>query len=565
MKNLVLPTLTSIGKIRKASFVRRTRKVSFFQEKFLYSLLYAYQGTELGKKYGLGDIKNIDQFRQRLPVQSYRNYETYIEKIAKGEPNILTPDPVVYLNLTSGSTGKQKLIPVTKRSRQVLNHTNQVGIGFITEAAHKCNLPIGKLLLTSSVKLIGSSSGGIPFGHISAGDLRLNKMLYQQLFAHPYETLLPIEPRTRYYVCLLFALRNCNMRIIGANFPILGLQLANYLNSHAEELIHNLKTGKIAPWLQLEPNLRVKLQRQFSPLPQRAMRLEQILKSEGKLTPQLAWPNLSFIITARGGTSNFYFERFPDYFGDIPIFGGIYASSEATFGIYHEFNNDGVILAIDSGFFEFIPPEQWNIEDPKTLLPQELQVGQHYRILVTNYSGLYRYDIGDVIEVVGFFNQTPLISFRHRVGGLLSSTTEKTSEFHAIQVMQQLQKEFNLPLENFCITLSEHELPAHYLLNIELIPGSEIRDPERFLAEFDNKLQQANISYQDKRKNNIVPPPRLRIVAHGSFAKIRQRSLKRGISDSQFKFAHVSEDRKMLSGILIQQEVRLPGDCQFTT
>jgi len=37
--------------------------------------------------------------------------------------------------------------------------------------------------------------------------------------------------------------------------------------------------------------------------------------------------------------------------------------------------------------------------------------------------------------------------------------------------MQALQQEFSLPLEDFCITLSENDVPAHYLVNIELAPG----------------------------------------------------------------------------------------------
>ncbi len=560
MTNLVLPILTNGGKIAKANFVRKTHQPDVFQQRFLRSLLQVYKGTELGHKYGLGDIQTIEQFRTRVPILPYSSYEPYVERIAAGETNILTPDQVIYLNLTSGSTGKQKLIPVTKRSRQVLNRANQVGIGFAADAAQRRGLPIGKMLLTSSVQLVGRSSGGIPYGPVSVGDLRLNKLLYKQVFAHPYEALLPADSKARHYMCLLFALRNPDMRVIGANFPVLGLQLAQYLESYAEELLHDLKTGEIASGLTLEPGVREQLQQQFSPEPKRARQLEEILHSEGRLTPQLAWQNLSCIITARGGTSNFYFERFPSYFGDTPIFGGIYASAEATFGIYHDLNNDGTILAIDSGFFEFIPPEQWDVDQPKTLLPHEVQVGQYYRILVTNYSGFYRYDIGDVVEVVGFFNQTPLISFRHRVGGLLSSTTEKTNEFHATQVMQQLQQEFDLPLENFCITLSEHEVPAHYLLNIELVPGYNLREPQRFLAEFDHKLQQANVSYQEKRRNHRVPSPRLRILAPGSFAKVRQRLLQKGMPASQFKFPHISENRQFLAGLTVQREVRLSAD-----
>ena len=143
------------------------------------------------------------------------------------------------------------------------------------------------------------------------------------------------------------------------------------------------------------------------------------------------------------------------------------------------------------------------------------------------------------------------------MGGLLSATSEKTNEFHATQVLQQLQQEFNLPLANYCITLSENEIPPHYLLNIELLPNHPLNNPEKFLAEFDLKMQQANVSYEDKRHNNILPPPRLRILAPGSFATVRHRLLQRGIPDSHLKIPHINEDRKFLAGLDIEQEVKL--------
>jgi hypothetical protein len=169
---------------------------------------------------------------------------------------------------------------------------------------------------------------------------------------------------------------------------------------------------------------------------------------------------------------------------------------------------------------------------------------------------LYRYDIGDVVEVLGFYEKAPLLAFRHRLGGLLSSTTEKTTEFHATQVMQLLQQEFNVPLENFCITLSEDTVPAPYLVNIELPPGHSLPDPQAFLSRFDHRLKEIHVSYEVKRRDQ-VPPPRLRILESGSFAEVRQRLLRRGIPESQLKFPHISEDRKILSGLRIEKEVRL--------
>ena len=220
------------------------------------------------------------------------------------------------------------------------------------------------------------------------------------------------------------------MRGMIANFPMLILRTCNYLEKFAEDLIQDLERGTIAAWLNLEPALRQQLERQWSANPTRATELRAILSTAGRLTPKLVWPQLSFIANARGGTSGFYFERFPEYFGDTPIFGAVYSSAEGMFSIYHDVDSDGSVLAVESGFFEFVPEEQWGVEHPRTLLATEVQSGQRYRILTTNYGGFYRYDIGDVVEVLGFYEQAPLIAFRHRCGGLLSSTTEKTTEFH---------------------------------------------------------------------------------------------------------------------------------------
>jgi GH3 auxin-responsive promoter len=556
MANLLMSLISIAAGQQKTKFVRKTFQVAAVQEKFLRSLLRAHHNTEWGRQHNLSQIKTVDQFRQQIPVLPYSSYEPYIERIAQGEPHVLTPDPVIYLNLTSGSTGKQKLIPVTKRSRRILNRANQTSIGFAMAAIRQRGSAIDKMLMVSSVQSLGHTQSGIEYGPISVSTLRLSNRFYRQIFVHPFEALQPTDSLARHYVCLLFALHDRHLSVIGANFPILALRLCDYLECYAEDLIQDLETGSIAKWLVLEPDLRSKLQQQLSANPARATELRQILKTEGRLTPKSVWKDLSLIITARGGTSNFYFERFPAYFGDTPIFGGIYASAEATFGVYADLDSDGVILAIESGFFEFVPEDQWNVAQPQTLLSTEVIPGQRYRILVTNYSGLYRYDIGDVVEVLDFYNQAPILAFRHRLGGLLSSTTEKTTEFHATQVMQQLQQDFALPLENFCITLSEQEVPAHYLVNIELVANHSLNDPQAFLQQFDRRLKEIHVSYEVKRRDQ-VPPPRLRIMASGSFATVRQRLLQRGMPESQLKFPHISEDRQFLQGLVVEQEVRI--------
>lgn len=400
------------------------------------------------------------------------------------------------------------------------------------------------------------TSGGIEYGPVSAGNLRKSRILFEQAFSFPFEALQIGDSLARHYVCLFFALQNPHLRGMMANFPMLILRTCQYLEYYAEKLIWDLKQGTIPSWLKIEPEIRQKLARRCSPNPGRALQLLEIMRSEGRLTPKLVWPELAYVGTARGGTSNFYFERFPDYLGDTPVSGGIYGTAEGDFSIYPDFDTDGGVLAIECSFFEFIPQDQWDEAQPKTLLPSEVKVGAYYRLLVTSYSGFYRYDIGDVVEVLGFYHQTPLIIFRHRRGGLLSSTTEKTTEFHVTQVMQTLQQEFKLQLEDFCITLSETEFPSPYLVNIELASGQALLDPKAFLQRFEYWMGTFNQLYLIARLDQ-VPPPRLRILASGSFVVVRQRQVERGTPDSQLKIPHISEDRQFLAGLSIEQEVGL--------
>lgn len=559
MVDLFFGGLSAIARQAKARFLRQTQKADAVQIQVLRSLLQHHRDTVFGHEHGFEQIQTIEDYRQAVPVSQYSFFEPYIDRMAQGEANVLVADPLIFMNMTSGSTGKKKLIPVTRRSRRAIARATQVAMGFVAEAARQTQRPLGKMLYSGSAKPAGTTPGGIAYGPVSTGDLRLSPLLYRQVFAYPFEALQVADIQDRTYLCLLFALSQPDLRVISATFPILALRLAQELDQFADDLIHDFETGAIAPWLKLDPLLRHRLERQWRAYPRRAAELRQIQANEGRLTPIAAWPNLSFLITARGGTSNVYFERFPDYFGDTPVFGGTYASAEATYGVHREFNTDSVILAIESGFYEFIPEDQWDMENPQTLLPWEVQVGDRYRIVVTNESGFYRYDVGDVVEVEGFCGKAPRFIFRYRRGGVLSASTEKTTEFHVTQVMQSLQRQFDVKLENFCITLSDDLIRPHYWVNVELALGQTLSNPTAFLQAFDTTLKDVHLSYAVKRKDQ-VPPPRLRILEAGSFDQLRQRMVERGVNEGQIKFPLVSDNRELLAGLAIAQDIRMSDD-----
>jgi hypothetical protein len=554
--SIALALLSIYAAYTRERLIRKTYTVQTAQANFLKTLIRSHQNTQLGQLFQLAQVRTVDDFRQHIPIHPYEFYAPYTDRVAAGEKNVLNPDAVNYINLTSGSTGNKKRVPVTRKFQHTLRQADLASIGFLLANLQQQGR-FGKSLLTNHAAPPELLDSGIPYGPVSVGSIRQGKWLVDQLFSVPFHALEINDTLARHYVCLLFALQNRNLRGWVANFPMLILRTCQYLEDYAEELITDLRQGTIAPWLPIDPDLRTRLGSRCLPQVDRADELSSILRQEGRLTPRAAWPFLSYITTARGGTSEFYLRRFPDFFGDIPVFGGVYGTAEVTFSVCHSFNQDSGILALESGFFEFIPAHQWGQEHPQTLLPHELTVGDRYRVLVTSYSGFYRYDIGDVVEVVGFYNEAPLIVFRHRYGGLLSSTTEKTTEFHVIQVMQQLQAEFNIELDDFCITLSDEEFPARYLVNIELAEGYSLDQPHAFLERFEYWLGQFNNPYETARQAQ-VPPPILRILPRHSFNHLRQRQVNRGMFDSQLKIPHITEDRSFLAGIPVQMEVGLP-------
>ncbi|MEA5463770.1 GH3 auxin-responsive promoter family protein [Leptothoe sp. PORK10 BA2] len=544
---------------QQRAFTRQLPQVQTIQAKFLQKLLKEQQGTALGQALQLHQVSTLEEFRQRVPRWDYDGYAPYFERAAAGERNVVSPLPVQVFNMSSGSTGSRKLVPITQRVKQTRAYANQVAMGYAFEQAQGLGQSVGQLLLTTWITPLGQTNGQITYGHVSGNQLRTTpSFVFNRLFVQPYDALLVSDTAARNYVCLLFGLGQERLAYVAANFPLIMLQLCTYLERFGPNLVDDLGRGTISQDIDLAPDLRQRLEARLSPQPQRAKQLHQLLDHQGRLLPRHVWPHLAFLITARGGPSDFYLERFAEYFGNTPVFGGTYSASEAVFGSCCQLDQDGAILALKTNFFEFIAPDQWERDHPTTLLPHQLEIGEYYRVLVTNYSGFCRYDIGDVLQVIDMRQGVPVVVFRYRQGGTLSAITEKTTEYHVSQVMAALQGDsFDLAIEDFCVTLSESLVEPYYILNVELTDTARLSDPKAFLQAFDHKMQQANESYGLKRQKNDITAPQLNVLAPGSFKQLRQQRLKPGaLDDAQVKLAHISCDRTLLQDIHITHQFR---------
>src|SRR5262249_31800585 len=123
-------------------------------------------------------------------------------------------------------------------------------------------------------------------------------------------------------------------------------------------------------------------------------------------------------------------------------------------------------LAITSHFFEFVEEDDIKRSNPTVLTASQLETGKNYFILFTTSAGLYRYNINDVMKVVGWHNQTPLLEFLHKGGNVSSFTGEKLTESQVTTAAQTSASDLSIALRFFSV-LPEFRPEPHYVLVFE--------------------------------------------------------------------------------------------------
>ena len=87
------------------------------QDELFNRLLMTARPTEFGQKYGFDEIVNYDDFARQVPVHSYERLFPYIERMMKGEQNILWPTEIKWFSKSSGTTNaRSKFIPISSES-----------------------------------------------------------------------------------------------------------------------------------------------------------------------------------------------------------------------------------------------------------------------------------------------------------------------------------------------------------------------------------------------------------------------------------------------------------------
>lgn len=515
-----------------ARYGRVIKKPRETQQQFLLDLVRREQDTGYGRDHHFHEIRTVADFRQRVPISTYTDLEPYIERVKNGDPEALfTKQRVMMFALTSGTTQARKFIPITER---VLDQYRRMWTawGLLAYAAHRQLFRHARLTIVSDWNEF-TSPAGIPCGSISGMTAHLQNWVVRRGYVMPAASGKLTDIRAKYYLAWRLGVTRTIGSWLSPN-PSTLLNLARFGERHVETLLRDLYNGTLSDQFEWTDEVRTAVAPLLKPNLERGRQLDHLFEETGRLLPKDVWPELGLLGCWTGGSMGTYLRSFPEYFGNAAVrdLGLLASEGRMTFPVA-----DGTpagVLEIVSNFFEFIPVAEIDSPQPTILEAHELQEGGEYFILLTNASGLYRYNIHDVVRCTGFQEQTPLLEFLNKGSGFCSVTGEKLTDYQVSTAMAQALAERKLAVSAFAMApvWDDPEMP-NYALFVE---DGELPDLSNFAASVDKQLHALNMEYASKRETQRLGPLRVITVPRGFWERWdAERLQKSGGSAEQYK------------------------------
>ena len=536
------------GQYSLRKFDHSCRDAGRINTALLRDILSDNSQTEYGKKYDFANIKDVDDYRNRIPMTTYEDYEGYIDRMVNNnEKNLITSYPVVFYASTSGTSGSPKKIPVSNRSLSVLQDyiapmSAAVAREYYLNTQDKVPHQTGTIAGIFSMQREDLECG-VPFGAISAvcfpGGEKHDESL-GQLFSTPLEILTTNKDTDLKYLHAFYALKDEN--IMGLFSPYISAlwDLMNYIRKEWRTLVHDIRFGTIAKDVRIPDDLRETLMSKLEANPIRAGKLEaEFEKGFDNTIMVRLWPKLSVIVSIWAGNFFSYARKLQTYSGrSLPYFTLAYVSSEGLFGVARHPFDQYYIMPPFSCFYEFIPDDQGSSdeENPKTLLIDELEQGKSYELVITNQSGFYRYRMGDIIKVVGFYNESPMICFKYRKNNMVSVAGEKFTEDHLLTAVREFERHTGEKIIDFSMYADTESDPGRYVILME--PENRIpkEKHEQYAKLMQNELARASTSYAHYVQGGNMGLPRLVFLEPETYLLYRELKMyEQGISENQLK------------------------------
>jgi hypothetical protein len=522
-------------------FIAQSAQYAALSSGTLDRILALNGATEYGRRCGLDGPARRRVFEQ-LPLTTYLDYAPYIERLAAGEQRLLSGERVAYFATTSGTTGPQKMIPVTGQQMKMNIRTLLMPFGLglrqgILKPMH------GRLMVLLTEHLGGKTPGGFPKGAAITGSFRYLGGLADAFLTSPGEVMRIHDQATARYLHLLFALGEERLWTILAFFPTMLLYVLRDLQRHRARLLRDLADGTVDAQLQLSADTRTSLQRHLHPQPERARALTALLERDQFALPNI-WPELGAVVTASGGSFRFYIDQLRPHLGGLPVYSPVYGASEALIGFGTSIDRPYYLMHPGICYIELLPLEAMNDPAARPIPAWKATPGQCYEVVVTTLAGFTRYRLQDVVRVVEFCGQAPVIEFIERSGQVIDVVGGKTAEHHIVEAVRNACQAVQTELVDYFVTPDSDRTPARYVLAIE--PWQEGVDNPRLVSGLvraaEAALCRSAPDYAEERELGTLGPMVAAVLRPGTFERYREQRIAAGASATQVKTPHVIPD-----------------------
>jgi hypothetical protein len=396
------------------------------QQRVLLRCLGRNAGTLYGRRHGFAEVRNVEEYRARVPLSTYDDYAPFVERVAAGEEGVLTAEPVRLLEPSSGSTAPAKLIPYTRSLRAEFGRG--IAPWIVDLFLHDPALAAGPAYWSISPAARPPSAAGfrvpVGFDDDSAYLGGLLGRLVGAALAVPGEVRGVADMDSFRHVTLLFLLRCRELRLISVWHPsFLGL-LLEALAPNWERLLDDLAAGAVRPPRPLPPGLERRLLVRLRPDPRRAAELVRT----GPRAISRIWPRLRLVSAWGDAHAAMSLPELRRALPGVRVQPKGLLATEAFVSLPF---GGAYPLAVRSHFFEFLE------SGSRALTADEVEAGGEYSLAVTTGGGLYRYRLGDRVRVNGFAGRTPTLEFLGKEDGVSDLRGEKLSEGFVAGVLAQ--------------------------------------------------------------------------------------------------------------------------------
>ena len=461
------------------------------QSKTLKNLINNAKNTLFGQQHFFKEIKGYDDFKDSIPVRDYEKFKIYIDRIIKGESDVIWPGKPVYFSKTSGTTSGIKNIPIFKNAIKThINSARDSILQYILNSGDTSFIK-GKQIFIQGSPLLKTKKG-IKIGRLS-GIVAHHVPFYMKSSRMPSWNVNCIEDWEEKINAIVDETMNQNMTLISG----------------------------IPPWVQ--------------------MYFEKIIEKSGQKVGNV-FENFSLFIY--GGVSfKPYKKIFDELIGRKVNSIQVYPASEGFFAYQDQMDNESMLLILNNHiYYEFIETKDLSVGNNNYIPLSEVKVGKNYALIISTSSGLWRYNIGDTIQ---FTEIKPFrIIVTGRIKHFISAFGEHVIAKEVETAIREASSKLKSKIREFTVApqvAPEVGLPFHeWFIEFEQINDNL----EEIECIIDNIMQRQNIYYKDLIQGKILSPLRITKIKKGGFNNYMKSIGKLG---GQNKVPHLSNDRKIVN------------------